>query len=290
MIKVSVIVPIYNVAKFLEKCLYTLVNQTLKEIEIICVNDGSTDHCEEIISRHASKDSRIIVVNQENQGLSVARNNGIAIARGEYIGLVDSDDWVDLNYFEKLYDVAKKYDADISCCGFSRVYPSSRSREKVSITSENVYESTQDKYRVTNTPRMCYVFNKIYRRSVLDALNLRFQSGVYFEDVAFTIRALFFMKKLATTPETRYYYRANENSIMRGEKTDKKQYDLMQARKNFINFAREHHIKCDERYFIQKKIFHSFLGIPIMKIYVWKTIRKYYLFGIIKIWETRHSL
>lgn len=289
-IKVSVIVPIYNVDKYLKKCLDTLINQTLKEIEIICVNDGSTDTSEQILSEYAERDSRIIVIKQENKGLSVARNTGMAIAKGEFIGLVDSDDWVELNYFEKLFEVAKKYDADIACCGFSRIYESSRTRAKVKISHESVYETVAEKYRVANIPRMCYVFNKIYKRLALEEIKLTFKPGVYFEDVAFTIRALFYLKKMAITPSTHYCYRANEDSIMRGEQTDKKQIDILEARKDFIDFASKHYIKCDDKYFIQRKIVHKFCNIPLMKICVWETVRKYYLFGLIKIWETRHSV
>ena len=102
-IKVSIIIPVYNVEKYLQKCLESLVNQTLKEIEIICINDGSTDKSEEILKIFAQKDDRIIVVNKENEGQSVARNVGIKLAKGEFLGFVDSDDWVDLDFFEKLY-------------------------------------------------------------------------------------------------------------------------------------------------------------------------------------------
>lgn len=107
-IKVSVIVPVYNVEKYLRECLNSLVNQTLKEIEIICINDGSEDSSLEILNEYASKDSRFVIINQENSGQSVARNKGLDVAKGEYIGFVDSDDWVDLNFFENLYSEAVK--------------------------------------------------------------------------------------------------------------------------------------------------------------------------------------
>ena len=114
MVKVSVIVPAYNVEGYINDCLESLVNQTLKEIEIIVVNDGSTDRTSEIISKFSAKDSRMKIINQENQGLSAARNNGMQQATGEYIGFVDSDDYIDLDFYEKLYEAAKTNDADIS--------------------------------------------------------------------------------------------------------------------------------------------------------------------------------
>ena len=108
MIKVSVIVPVFNTEKYKEKCLNSLINQTLQDIEIICVNDGSTDKSADIIKKFANKDSRFKLINQENKKQGAARNTGMKIAKGEYIGFVDSDDWVDLEYYEKLYNAAKK--------------------------------------------------------------------------------------------------------------------------------------------------------------------------------------
>ena len=113
-IKVSVIVPTYNDELYLPRCLFSLVRQTLKDIEIIVVNDGSTDDTACILDLFAKYDKRFKIVNQPNLKQGVARNKGMENALGEYIGYVDSDDWIDLDYFEKLYNSAKKYDADIA--------------------------------------------------------------------------------------------------------------------------------------------------------------------------------
>ena len=111
-IKVSIIVPVYNVEKYLAQCLDSLINQTLKEIEIICVNDGSKDNSAKILTAYAQKYVRIKIINQTNQGLSAARNNGISVATGEYIGFVDSDDWVDIDFYKKLYSAGKKWSVE----------------------------------------------------------------------------------------------------------------------------------------------------------------------------------
>ena len=103
MTKVSIIVPVYNVEKYLERCLDSLINQTLTNIEIVCINDGSTDNSGKILDDYAAKDNRIKVIHQNNAGQAVARNNGLKIANGNYINFVDSDDWVDLDFIEKLY-------------------------------------------------------------------------------------------------------------------------------------------------------------------------------------------
>lgn len=114
MVKVSVIVPCYNIAPYLERCLDSLIQQTLTDIEIICINDKSTDNTLQILQEYAKKDKRIHIINhKENTGVAVARNDGLRIARGDYIGFVDPDDYVDLDFYEKLYDVAKSRNADV---------------------------------------------------------------------------------------------------------------------------------------------------------------------------------
>ncbi len=116
-IAVSIIVPIYNEEKYLKKCLDSVVNQTLKNVEIIFVDDGSTDRSSEICKSYAAKDDRIIYFYKENEGLAAARQDGIEIAHGEYVGFVDSDDWLELNMYERMYEVAKQEDADVVMCG-----------------------------------------------------------------------------------------------------------------------------------------------------------------------------
>ncbi|MDR2781035.1 MAG: glycosyltransferase [Holosporaceae bacterium] len=287
--KVSVIIPIFNVGKFLERCIRSVVDQTLWDIEIICVNDGSTDNSLEILEKIAADDGRIVIVNQENKGQGSARNHGMDIARGEYIGFVDGDDWVELNYFEQLYNTAKKHDASMSCCGIVRKYPSSKILAKLEIREEKFYTSTLEKFEITETPRKCYVYNKIYRRSELLQHKIRFPEGKSFEDIAFTIRAIYFLGKLVTVPGTTYYYWVNYQSTTR-VMTDNKQQDLLAARQDFIEFSRKHHINCNEKWYIKRKIVYRIFNIPVMKVYEWETIKKYYLFSVIPVFEKRISL
>ena len=120
MCKISIIVPVYNTEKYLEKCLNSLISQTLEDIEILCINDGSTDNSIKILEQYANRDSRIKIINKKNAGVSAARNTGISQAKGEYLGFVDSDDYVDLNFYEKLYNTAKEYNASIAVAGIIR--------------------------------------------------------------------------------------------------------------------------------------------------------------------------
>lgn len=117
--KVSVIVPVYNVENYIRKCLDSIISQTLKDIEIILVDDGSEDNSGKICDEYAEKDSRIIVIHQKNNGLSNARNTGLNIASGEYIGFVDSDDYIKSEMYSEMYQTAEKTDADMVLCNYS---------------------------------------------------------------------------------------------------------------------------------------------------------------------------
>ena len=117
MVKVSIIVPVYNVEKYLSKCLESLINQTLKDIEIICVNDGSTDNSLSILKEYANKDSRIKIIDKQNEGVSVARNTGIEVATGEYLIFVDSDDYLVENACEKALNTIEHNNSDICIFG-----------------------------------------------------------------------------------------------------------------------------------------------------------------------------
>ena len=122
-IKISIIVPCYNVEKYLPECLDSLLNQTFKYFEIICVNDGSNDSTLSILEKYSKKDSRIKIISQKNKGLSGARNTGIDAAKGDYIAFLDSDDWVDNNFYLKLYEAITKHNCDIAAATIAFLLP-----------------------------------------------------------------------------------------------------------------------------------------------------------------------
>ena len=134
-IKISVIVPVYNVEKYLHQCIDSILAQTLKDIEIICINDGSTDSSLEILKEYAKIDNRIIIINKENQGVATARNDGIRMAKGEYITFLDSDDWFELNALELIYNKIKNTNTDILVYNITNVYDDKTSR---SVRMDNI--------------------------------------------------------------------------------------------------------------------------------------------------------
>jgi glycosyltransferase involved in cell wall biosynthesis len=274
MTKVSVVVPVYNVEKYLEECLDSIIAQTLQDIEIICVNDGSTDRSAEILDRYAQKDPRITVITQTNQGPSKARNIGIAQTKGEYIGFVDSDDIIAADFLEKLYIAAKKYDADVAMTNIRRY---SIKHYKLKIKKEDVYIDAQAKINAAEIPHSNYIWNKIYRKS---ALKYPFAEGFYYEDVEWSIRIIYYANKLVTVPDTVYYCRRVKESIMHSP-SEKKTNDFRWAKNELLKFAREHNLQFNEKYYMNEKTKVTLFGLTILKGYHWSYRSRYKLFGIL---------
>lgn len=206
MIKVSVIVPVYNVEKYLDKCLTTLAKQTLKDIEIIIVNDGSPDNSQKIIDKYTKKYSNMKCYIKENGGLSDARNYGIKKANGEYIAFLDSDDYVTEDMYKKMYEKAKSGNFDIVVCDLNYVYP-----DKIIPAYSNVSNDTTDikKCMLNIYPA---AWNKIFKRKLFDN-GIEFKKGVWFEDVEFIYRLLPSVKSIGTIHEHFNQYVQREGSI-----------------------------------------------------------------------------
>lgn len=226
--KVSVIVPIYNVEKYLEKCLISLVNQTLQEIEIILVNDGSKDKSGEIAKQYQEKYShKIIYLEKENGGLSDARNFGISHATGEYIAFLDSDDYVELEMYEEMYQTAQKENSDMVQCNFYWEYPKKRKLGKVEIYDK---KDRIEKARVE-------AWNKLIKREILQRTKVEFPNGYRYEDVEFTYQLLPYLKKISflNKPYIHYIQRPNSISNLQNERT-KEIFDVLD---HVISFYQE---------------------------------------------------
>lgn len=203
--EVSVIVPVYNVEKYLEKCLNSLVNQTLENIEIIIVNDGTKDNSEEIIKKFMDKyPNKIIYLKKENGGLSDARNFGIPYAKGEYIAFLDSDDYVEKNIYKEMYDLAKKENSDMVECDFIWEYPN-KIREDIGQVYNGKKEMLE-KVRVV-------AWNKLIKRSILEKTQIQFPKGLRYEDVEFTYKLIPHLNKVSFLKKPYIHYIQRENSI-----------------------------------------------------------------------------
>lgn len=210
--KITVIVPVYRVESYLEKCVDSILNQSYTNLEIILVDDGSPDKCPEICDRYAEKDSRVKVIHQKNGGLSCARNAGIEIATGEYIGFVDSDDYIDSRMYESLYYGLKKSGADIAICGH---YVERENRLSIETPPcDNVKELTSKAaldWLIEDVYIKSYAWDKLYRRVFFESI--RYPAGRNYEDIAVTYRLFDRAKKIVMIPEYLYYYQMRSTSI-----------------------------------------------------------------------------
>ena len=283
MIKVSVIIPVFNTEKYISKCLSSLVNQTLDDIEIICVNDGSTDNSLEIIEKIANNDARIKIINQEHKKQGAARNAGLRIAEGEYIGFVDSDDWIDLNYYEMLYNTAKKYDADIALATNVRI-GNGKTKKRLEITEEKTAETLQEKIDIGNQVKNPCPTNKIYRHSMLKDNNIIWPEGVFCEDKLFTIQAIYYANKIVTVPDVNYYYFRNPNSTVH-TKSEKHTLDKNNAKKAVLNFLREQNAQIRDKEFWAITDQKKFLSLPLLTKKESLKTAKYYLLGLLPVLE-----
>ncbi len=283
MIKVSVIIPVFNTEKYISKCLSSLVNQTLDDIEIICVNDGSTDNSLEIIEKIANNDARIKIINQEHKKQGAARNAGLRIAEGEYIGFVDSDDWIDLNYYEMLYNTAKKYDADIALATNVRI-GNGKTKKRLEITEEKTAETLQEKIDIGNQVKNPCPTNKIYRHSMLKDNNIIWPEGVFCEDKLFTIQAIYYANKIVTVPDVNYYYFRNPNSTVH-TKSEKHTLDKNNAKKAVLNFLREQNVQIRDKEFWAITDQKKFLSLPLLTKKESLKTAKYYLLGLVPVLE-----
>ena len=234
MIKVSVIVPVYDTEKYLKKCLDSLVNQTLKEIEIIVINDCSPDNSKEILKEYEKKYNNIKVFhNKTNKGIGYNRNFGIEKATGEYIGFVDSDDYVDVTMYEKLYNKAKKDGLELVICNFYKMLEKEDSLEE--ITPDFIIEE-QKNTTLEKTPSLLSKvnlapWNKLYKRSLLGN-DVRFPEKLKYEDAIVVIKALARSKKIGFIKDKLNYYlvrNKSETTVM-----DKRVFDILEITKQII--------------------------------------------------------
>lgn len=302
--KVSIIVPIYKVEKFLNRCIHSLLNQTLREIEIILVDDESPDNCPQICDEYAQRDNRIKVIHKKNEGLGMACNSGIEVATGDYIAFCDSDDYVDRAMYKAMYKAAIEEQSDIIFTGIQTVdqegiiTPMSQPAEKKSIHDIkqikqyllNMIASEPSAPKDREIPMSAKI--ALYKREMITKYNLRFESERIFisEDLIWHIDTLCNAKCICLLPQTFYYYYNNTNSLSKKIRIDRfplflklreeiiqrtKKYGLIaevstRTNRMFIGYVRFYirQICCSKLTYTEKKK----IIMPICKDKIWKEI------------------
>ena len=236
--KISIIVPVYNVQDYLEFCIESILNQTFKNFELILVDDGSTDLSGKICDIYKEKDNRIKVIHKPNGGQSSARNAGIDVATGKYIGFVDSDDSIHPKMYEVLYNLIKKYKSDISGCNYKRTYDiSSKEHENLNldevIEMSNI-ESIEKLYDKDLGVKLVVPWNKLYNKRLFD--NIRYKVGRIHEDEFIAHRILYKCKKITYVDNELYYYLQREGSTM-SKKSYKRKVDALLSKSDRMRFC-----------------------------------------------------
>lgn len=221
MAKVSILVPIYNVERYLRDCLDSLINQTLEDIEIICINDGSTDSSLKIIQEFASKDKRIKIIDKKNSGYGASMNKGLELASGEFIGILESDDFADIKMYETLYNEAKKHNAEIVVSDFYYYWTNPKKTKKANRTSK--YKLNQI-INIKTLPSLLRnrttIWSCIYKKDLLEKYDIRFLEtpGASYQDTSFRMKTLAAAKKVTALSSAFVYYRQdNVNSSVKSK-------------------------------------------------------------------------
>lgn len=234
--EISIIIGVYNVENYVSRCLESLINQTFKDIEIICINDGSNDKSLDILNNYAVKDSRIKVFSQKNKGVASARNKGLAEAKGKYVLFFDADDWVDLNLCQKVYETAELNNSDIVMFNVAFYDNKKKCIIRGSFFNIKHWQNHTDKNTLHSFRDCMTLFygnlscaNKLYRKSFLDELNVKFLENTRFEDHLFHLETLLSAKRINIIDEQLYYYRQNrKNSMMTSLLATKIIYDIFE--------------------------------------------------------------
>ena len=215
---ISIIVPIYNVDKYLEECIESLRNQTYKNLEIILINDGSTDNSEQICRQEAKQDNRIVFINKKNGGSASAKNIGLKIAKGDYIAFVDSDDFIELDMIEYMVNTIKKYNSDIVQCKLRDYYTNT-----IYFKQEEINEKSMDVkeflYLILKQWENSLFCNKLFKREVIE--NVFFKEGRCIDDEFFTYKCAINSKSIVTSNKIVYNYRMRKSGVMKSESSQK---------------------------------------------------------------------
>lgn len=241
--KISVIVPAYNIELYIGKCIDTLAKQTLEDLEIIIVNDGSTDRTEEVIRKKIERysDKNIVLFNKENGGQSDARNFGMDKATGDYIAFVDGDDYVELDMFEEMYKKVEEYPYDIVTCDVNCIYPNKNVEIKSGIFSDKHEMEVQDRKELILSS-YTVVWNKIYKRELL-AKDKYFAKGIWYEDVLFLYKVFPYVNSVGVVNKKLYNYMQRINSVT--YTYSDKLYDINKSLKLLVNYFEEQGLKAE---------------------------------------------
>ena len=256
---ISVIIPVYNVEKYIERCVKSVLNQTYQDFEILLINDGSTDNSGKICEELAFKHEQIRLIEQKNQGVSAARNIGIEKAKGEFLTFIDSDDFIDKNYLKILFDSLIKNNADISCCEYQRI--GDVEIKKIKYRNKFYIFDKVDIIKLYLGKELTGPWGKLYRKKVFS--KIYFPIGKRHEDIATIFKVILNAKKLVYTNDELYFYYKNVSSFTK-QKFNKRNFDLIDAWNEVYILSRKYPVEIQKlAEFRLNKAYFTLLGIIV---------------------------
>lgn len=284
---ISVIIPAYNVGDYISECIESLLSQTYKKLEIIIVNDGSTDNTQSIIEAYQQKNCNIKCINILNKGVSVARNVALKYAKGEFVIFIDPDDFLNNEMLEKMIRKMRETDSDVAICGYVK-YFNEKCFENIffNIDSNKIYNSYEILDLLLKQRVKGFLWNKLFKRKDLEKVNFEFEEGRYIQDYFPVFKQLVNSDRVVFIDEPLYYYRQRETSIT-GKKNEKILIDYFYAINSILNYIDKNNLNVNEKSFkrfkayIQCEIIHRFydcnaqLGLEIYKRF---SEENYYIF------------
>ena len=264
---VSIIIPIYNVEKYLEQCIKSLINQTYRNLEIILINDGSTDKSTKICEKYKNQDNRIVFINKKNGGAASAKNEGLKIAKGDYITFVDSDDFIEPDMIEYMVNTIKKYNSDIIQCSFTNLYKNTERFKQDKIVEQKI--SSKDFLELFLKKWDSSLFwNKLFKREVIE--NVFFKEGRCIDDEFFTYKCVINSKSIVTSNKIVYNYRMRKSGVMKSESSQKQilkdrvdylyeRYELVRKiykdlDKSFLEHLLTYYLIISKDYYVDEKL------------------------------------
>ncbi|MCL2566911.1 MAG: glycosyltransferase [Alphaproteobacteria bacterium] len=256
-IKISCIIPLYNAENYIKRCLDSVLKQSISDFEVIIIDDGSKDNSLSIVEQYTVADNRIKLIQQSNQGVSIARNNGIREALGEYIFFLDADDDIMQDAFKDSYKKAVADSADILVFNYSKVYKNKYSLKKKKLKDSKIYSSVKEKKIVLSsgvTP-----WSKIYRREFLLQHNILFFPKIYYEDIPFFWKSVILANKMSFLNKSIYNYYQNSHSIMNSNLTNKKIDDIIKSMLLVRDYLFEYNMYHSYKAMYEIKIIKTFI-------------------------------
>lgn len=223
---ISIIIPVYNVAKYLPRCIESVLNQSHREFEAIFINDGSLDNSLEILQEYSKNDNRIKIIDKKNEGSGEARNRGLRKSKGKYISFIDSDDWVDRDYLRLMYEEMENSDSDMIMCNPIMAYDDENKNKNLRTGKFSEINLKKNPEKIVDILGMPVLWNKLYKNKIIEENEINFSKLIIGEDLEFLYRVILNSKKISKVEKNLYFYYQNVNSITKSKFNEKKLNDI----------------------------------------------------------------